>query len=115
LELQQKLDEVRDYLKDKRVVVAFSGGADSTLLAKLAFESAPEAVAVTVDSGVLPKNFTDKAHKIAEEIGIPHEVLMENFLKMSHSARIRPKDVIYVKIRCTPYSSNMQRTRVSMQ
>jgi len=95
LELQQKLDEVRDYLKDKRVVVAFSGGADSTLLAKLAFESAPEAVAVTVDSGVLPKNFTDKAHKIAEEIGIPHEVLMENFLK-DESFRSNPPQRCYI-------------------
>lgn len=95
MELQQKLDEVRDYLKDKRVVVAFSGGADSTLLAKLAFESAPEAVAVTVDSGVLPKNFTDKAHKIAEEIGIPHEVLMENFLK-DESFRSNPPQRCYI-------------------
>ncbi|NYB26750.1 MAG: ATP-dependent sacrificial sulfur transferase LarE [Methanobacteriaceae archaeon] len=81
MELQQKLDKVKDYLKDKKVVVAFSGGADSTLLAKLAFESAPEAVAVTVDGGVLPKNFKDKARKIAGEIGIPHVVLSENFLK----------------------------------
>ncbi|MEN6592126.1 MAG: ATP-dependent sacrificial sulfur transferase LarE [Methanobacterium sp.] len=95
MELQQKLDKVRDYLKDKRVVVAFSGGADSTLLAKLAFESAPEAVAVTVDSGVLPKNFKDKAHKIAEEIGIPHEVLRENFLK-DESFRSNPPQRCYI-------------------
>lgn len=81
MELEKKLDKVRDYLKDKRVVVAFSGGADSTLLAKLAFESAVEAIAVTVDNGVLPKNFTDKARRIAKEIGIPYDVLRENFLK----------------------------------
>jgi uncharacterized protein len=81
LELEQKLDKIRDYLKDKKVVVAFSGGADSTLLAKLTHESAPEAVAITVDNGVQPKNFLEKASKIAAEIGIPHEVLRENFLK----------------------------------
>ncbi len=81
MELEQKLDKVRDYLKDKKVVIAFSGGADSTLLAKLAFESALESVAVTVDSGVLPKNFIEKTRKIAAEIGIPHEVLKEDFLK----------------------------------
>lgn len=81
MELEQKLDKVRNCLRDKKVVVAFSGGADSTLLAKLAYKSASEAVAVTVDNGVQPKNFIEKARKIAGEIGIPHEVLTENFLK----------------------------------
>ncbi len=81
MELEQKLDKVRDTLKDKKVVVAFSGGADSTLLAKLTHESALESVAVTVDNGVLPRNFIDKAREIAAEIGIPHEVLKEDFLE----------------------------------
>ncbi len=95
MELEEKLDKVRDYLKGKKVVVAFSGGADSTLLAKLAYESALEAVAVTVDSGVLPKNFIDKAHKIAAEIGIPHEVLKEDFLK-DQSFRMNPPQRCYI-------------------
>lgn len=95
MELEKKLDEVRDYLKDKRVVVAFSGGADSTLIAKLAQESALEAVAVTVDSGVLPKNFTAKARNIAEEVGIKHEILKENFLK-DEAFRMNPPHRCYI-------------------
>lgn len=95
MELEKKLDQVRDYLKDKRVVVAFSGGADSTLLAKLAHESALEAVAVTVDSGVLPKHFTVRAHKIAEEIGIKHKILTENFLK-DEAFRMNPPHRCYI-------------------
>lgn len=95
MELGRKLDKVRNYLKDKKVVVAFSGGADSTLLAKLAYESAPEAVAVTVDNGVQPKNFLGKARKIAAEIGIPHEVLREDFLK-DELFRLNPLQRCYI-------------------
>lgn len=95
MELEEKLDKVRNCLKDKRVVVAFSGGADSTLLAKLAHESSLEAVAVTIDNGVLPKNFIAKARKIAAEINIPHEVLKENFLK-DELFRLNPPQRCYI-------------------
>ena len=81
MDLKIKLDKIRDYLKDKRVVVAFSGGADSTLLAQLAKDSAGEAVAVTVDNGVLPTDCIANARKIAGEIGIPHKILREKFLE----------------------------------
>lgn len=81
MKLEDKLDKVRECLKGKKVLVAYSGGADSTLLAKLAHESARKSVAVTVDNGVLPEDLTAKAGEIAEEIGIKHTVLKENFLK----------------------------------
>jgi uncharacterized protein len=80
MHLKEKLDKAREKLRDKKVVVAFSGGADSTLLAKLAYESALEAVAVTVDNGVLPSDFIGKAQIIASSIGIKHVILKENFL-----------------------------------
>ena len=67
MELEQKLDKVRNCLRDKKVVVAFSGGADSTLLAKLAYKSASEAVAVTVDNGVQPRSFVKKLAKLQEK------------------------------------------------
>ncbi|HEY0196863.1 MAG TPA: ATP-dependent sacrificial sulfur transferase LarE [Methanobacterium sp.] len=95
MELKEKLDKARNSLKDKKVLIAFSGGADSTLLAKLANESSLEAVAVTVDSGVLPKNFIDKARKIAAEIGIPHEILKENFLE-DELFRMNPAQRCYI-------------------
>lgn len=81
LEIEDKLDKIRNYLKDKRIVVAFSGGADSTLLAKLAQESAAETVAVTVDNGVLPSDCITNAIHIAGKIGIVHEILKENLIE----------------------------------
>ena len=95
LKIDDKLDKVRDCLKGKKLVVAFSGGADSTLIAKLAHESALEAVAVTVDNGVLPENLTTKAREIADEIGIAHIVLKENFLE-DLSFRSNPPQRCYI-------------------
>jgi pyridinium-3,5-biscarboxylic acid mononucleotide sulfurtransferase len=81
LNLETKLDRIRDSLKDRKVLVAFSGGADSTLVAKLAQESALKAVAVTVDNGVLPLECMSNAQKIAEKIGISHQILKEDFIE----------------------------------
>jgi len=81
MELQQKIEKVKEYLKDKEVLVAFSGGADSTLVAEIAKESAKNALAVTIDNGVLPSDCISNAKKIADGIGISHEVINESFLK----------------------------------
>jgi len=84
MDIEINLNKIRNYLKDKRIVIAFSGGADSTLLAKLAADSSLEAVAVTVDNGVLPRDCIANAKRIAEKIGIPHYVLKENYLLLRH-------------------------------
>lgn len=81
MDLQQKIEKVKEYLKDKEVLVAFSGGADSTLVAKIARDAAKNALAVTVDNGVLPSDCISNAKQIADEIGISHEVIKEDFLK----------------------------------
>jgi uncharacterized protein len=81
MDIQQKIEKVKEYLNDKEVLVAFSGGADSTLVAKMAKDAAENTLAVTVDNGVLPPDCISNAKKIAEEIGISHEVIKEDFLK----------------------------------
>lgn len=95
MDLKSKLDKIRDYLKDKRVIIAFSGGADSTLLAKLVIDSSQESVAVTVDNGVLPQECIAGAQRIAEKIGISHQILKENFLD-DESFRSNPPQRCYI-------------------
>jgi uncharacterized protein len=58
------------------VLVAFSGGIDSTLVARLAKLAVGEnAVAVTANSPSLPASELEEATKLAEEIGIRHMVV----------------------------------------
>ncbi len=80
MDLQPKIEKLKEYLRDKEVLVAFSGGADSTLVAKLAKDVAKSALAVTVDNGVLPPDCIQNAEKIAHEINIKHEVINEDFI-----------------------------------
>jgi uncharacterized protein len=56
--------------------VAFSGGADSALVARVAKdELGDRAIAVTVDSPLLPRSELSRARRVARSIGIHHEVV----------------------------------------
>ncbi|MBI5681449.1 MAG: ATP-dependent sacrificial sulfur transferase LarE [Methanobacterium sp.] len=104
MNLEQKIEKLKEYLKDKRVLVAFSGGADSTLIAKFAKDVCKEAVAVTVDNGVLPADCISNAQEIAMKIGIFHEVIHENFIENEAFKSNQPnrcficKNIMYSKL-----------------
>jgi pyridinium-3,5-biscarboxylic acid mononucleotide sulfurtransferase len=58
------------------VAVAFSGGIDSTVVARAAWEALGErAVAVTADSASVPRSELEEARRLAELIGIRHRVV----------------------------------------
>ena len=60
----------------ERVVVAFSGGIDSTVVARAAWEALGDgAFAVTADSPSVPRRELDDARRLAEQIGIRHLVV----------------------------------------
>jgi pyridinium-3,5-biscarboxylic acid mononucleotide sulfurtransferase len=58
------------------VAVAFSGGIDSTVVAKAAFDALGDrAIAVTADSPSVPRSELAEAVSMAERIGIRHRVI----------------------------------------
>lgn len=95
LDLEQKLDKIKNLLQNKKVLVAFSGGADSTLVAKLAEDVASQALAITVDNGVMPSDCISMAEKIANQLGIAHQILRQDFLK-NPSFKSNPQERCYI-------------------
>jgi uncharacterized protein len=76
-ELAAAVDATRESLAARDgVVVAFSGGVDSAVVAALAADALGEdAVACTARSETLPAAELDDARAVAEEIGIRHETV----------------------------------------
>ncbi|WP_134671095.1 ATP-dependent sacrificial sulfur transferase LarE [Halorussus marinus] len=75
--VEAKAQAIRDDLADREgVVVAFSGGVDSSVVAALARDALGEdAVACTAKSETLPAAELDDATRVADEIGIRHEIV----------------------------------------
>jgi len=71
------IDTLRDAMRHKiRIAVMFSGGLDSALLAGIAHDSLGEdALALTIDSPIVPRADIEDAVRVGAQIGIRHEVI----------------------------------------
>ncbi|MBI5197519.1 MAG: TIGR00268 family protein, partial [Nitrospirae bacterium] len=70
------------------VLVAYSGGIDSTLLAKTAHEVlGGKAVAVTATSPTIPSYEVDAAREIAAKIGIRHRLISSHEMNRPEFSR----------------------------
>lgn len=79
MSLETKINIVKNILKDKKVAIGFSGGADSTLIAYLSSKVADDTLAITIDNHLLPKGFVENTKKLAQSFGIKHELDDINF------------------------------------
>ncbi|HEC93228.1 MAG TPA: TIGR00268 family protein, partial [Candidatus Atribacteria bacterium] len=79
--LQNKLKQLTDFFKNKKVVVAFSGGVDSGVLAYLSNKYAKETLLITEKSILYPIDEINEAKKFAEKYHIPHKIIERDPLK----------------------------------
>jgi len=75
--MKEKLEHLKEIIKEKdSLMIAFSGGVDSSLVAKIAYEVlGKKALAVTLTSDTFSKRELESAKIIAKEIGIAHEII----------------------------------------
>ena len=97
MELHEKLAFLKEYLRGlESVVVAFSGGVDSTFLLRAAYEVlGDKCVAGTVMSHLVPKSELEGASAFCASLGVRHEVLPagEGYIK---SFEHNPKNRCYL-------------------
>jgi pyridinium-3,5-biscarboxylic acid mononucleotide sulfurtransferase len=106
MELRVKRDRLLELLRGmRRVAVAFSGGIDSTVVAKAGFLApGADAVAVTADSASVPRAEIAEARSLAQRIGIRHQVVATDefanpdYLKNDGTRCYHCKDELYQQI-----------------
>lgn len=80
--MKEKLEHLEEIIKEKdSLVIAFSGGIDSSLVAKIAYDVLDEkALAVTLTSDAFSQRELENAKKIAKEIGVHHMIVKSSEL-----------------------------------
>lgn len=87
---------LRDFGDKDGVVVAFSGGVDSSVVAALAYKAlGDDALAVTVDSEVFSDSEIENAVDVAGVIGISHRVVDLSLLDLS-GFKENPRNRCYI-------------------
>ncbi|MCQ2970525.1 uncharacterized protein SAMN05216439_1623 [Methanobrevibacter gottschalkii] len=91
MRLEDKINIVRNILKDKNVAIGFSGGSDSTLIIYLASMFAKNTLAVTIDNHLMPTEFIEHAKRVTSSLGVKHEIIDIDFYKDPDFLKNTPK------------------------
>ena len=94
-----QLKNIRSEIAKKgKIIVAYSGGVDSSLLAKIAHDVLGEnALCVIIDSETLPRSELDYAVQLAQSLGLNYEVIRMHFLSAEEFVQNRTDRCYFCK------------------
>jgi len=94
-DLDTKLKDLISFLKGKKVIVAFSGGVDSSLLGYLSKKYAKDTLLITERSILYPEDEIEEASQFAKKYGINHMIINRNPLK-NEEFQCNPSNRCYI-------------------
>jgi uncharacterized protein len=97
--MQTKLEHLKSIIgRYPSALIAFSGGVDSTFLASVAAEVLNKKVLlITASSSTYPISEQEEATKLAEQMGIPHRVIVSEETEIKGFADNTPHRCYYCK------------------
>ncbi len=88
---QAKFNQVRGILQDRNVLVAVSGGVDSSVLASLAVDSAKKVVLLTIDSSIVTPPDRKGLDELAEKLEVEPVVVEFDWIEHDKLAKNPPE------------------------
>lgn len=93
--LETKLENLIAFLKGKKVIVAFSGGVDSSLLAYLSKKNAEDTLLITERSILYPEEEIEEASQFARNYDINHLIIERDPLN-DEKFQLNPSNRCYI-------------------
>ena len=92
--LKYKINQALSPLVGKGIIVAFSGGVDSTVVARIVQKASNNIRLITITSNWISNQEIEEAQKIALQLDLPHEIF-EVEVKEDHIFWENPPDRCY--------------------